>query len=127
MNTLELVEKLKIYLTGQIDIISQSTPMVSFMKPIITRAMNKNFGKMFSFLDMLSDDQGNINVGEILTEMITNLMQTNPFKFNIPVIGDVEIGDKMIKFNVPFTQKRLVFNGDDIEKFKNYLLNSTEV
>lgn len=43
--------------------------------------------------------QGNVDVEGILTEMMENLMTTNPFSFKTSFIGDIEIGGGQIKFN----------------------------
>lgn len=58
----------------------------------------------------------------ILTEMMENLMTTNPFSFKTSFIGDIEIGGGQIKFNLPLTNKRLVLNMSDLEAFKETLI-----
>lgn len=58
----------------------------------------------------------------LLTEMMENLMTTNPFSFKTSFIGDIEIGGGQIKFNLPLTNKRLVLNMSDLEAFKETLI-----
>lgn len=65
---------------------------------------------------------GNVDVEGILTEMMENLMTTNPFSFKTSFIGDIEIGGGQIKFNLPLTNKRLVLNMSDLEAFKETLI-----
>ena len=95
---------------------------INFMKPLITRAFNKNFNKITQVLNLIADENGNIDIENILAEMTEGLINTNPFVFKNQIIGDIEIGGGCIKFNVPFTNKKLVFNMDDIEAFKEMLI-----
>ena len=70
------------------------------MKPLITRALDKNFSKITKALELIADKDGNVDVEGILTEMMENLMTTNPFSFKTSFIGDIEIGGGQIKFNL---------------------------
>ena len=63
-----------------------------------------------------------IDIENILTEMMENLMTTNPFTFKTSFAGDIEIGGGEIKFNLPLTNKRLVLNMTDLETFKEMLI-----
>lgn len=119
----KLTENLKAYVVTQVDTMSKNTPIISFMKPLITRALDKNFNKITKALDLITDENGNIDIENILAEMSEELLNTNPFSFKTQVIGDIEIGDGQIKFNLPFTSKRLVLNMDDINTFKEMLTN----
>lgn len=118
----QLTDNLKSYVSLQLDSMSKSNPMIGFMKPFITRALDKNFGKVTKTLDLISDKEGNIDIENIITEMAENLMNTNPFTFKTSFIGDIEIGGGEIKFNLPFTSKRLVLNITDLETFKEMLI-----
>ena len=122
VTVIQLTDNLKSYVSLQLDSMSTSNPMVGFMKPFITRALDKNFGKVTKALDLISDKEGNIDIENIITEMMENLMNTNPFTFKTSFIGDIEIGGGEIKFNLPFTSKRLVLNITDLETFKEMLI-----
>mgnify|MGYP007095209233 FL=1 len=121
----QLTDNLKSYVSLQLDSMSKSNPMIGFMKPFITRALDKNFGKVTKTLDLISDKEGNIDIENIITEMMENLMNTNPFTFKTSFIGDIEIGGGEIKFNLPFTSKRLVLNITDLETFKEMLITKS--
>ena len=56
------------------------------MKPLITRALDKNFSKITKALELIADKDGNVDVEGILTEMMENLMTTNPFSFKTSII-----------------------------------------
>ena len=125
MTVIQLTDNLKSYVSLQLDSMSKSNPMIGFMKPFITRALDKNFDKVTKALDLISDKEGNIDIESIITEMMENLMNTNPFTFNTSFIGDIEIGGGEIKFNLPFTSKRLVLNITDLETFKEMLITKS--
>lgn len=118
----KLTSNLKTYVINQLDVMSKNTPIINFMKPLITRAFSKNFNKITQVLNLIADENGNIDIENILAEMTEGLINTNPFVFKNQIIGDIEIGGGCIKFNVPFTNKKLVFNMDDIEAFKEMLI-----
>lgn len=111
--------------TAGINYTDRKTCKVIFMKPFITRALDKNFDKVTKTLDLISDKEGNIDIENIITEMMENLMNTNPFTFKTSFIGDIEIGGGEIKFNLPFTSKRLVLNITDLETFKEMLITKS--
>lgn len=125
VTVIQLTDNLKSYVSLQLDSMSKSNPMVGFMKPFITRALDKNFGKVTRALDLISDKEGNIDIESIITEMMENLMNTNPFTFKTSFVGDIEIGGGEIKFNLPFTSKRLVLNITDLETFKEMLITKS--
>ena len=119
---MQLTDNLRAYVATQLDTMSKNTPMIGFMKPLITRALDKNFSKVTKALDLIANDEGKIDIENILTEMMENVMSTNPFTFKTSFIGDVEIGGGQIKFNLPLTDKRLVLDMTDLEAFKEMLI-----
>lgn len=119
---LQLTDKLKSYISTQLDSMSKTSPMIGFIKPLITRALDKNFSKITKALDLIADENGNVDVEGILTEMMENLMTTQPFTFKTSFVGDIEVGNGNIKLNIPLTDKRLVFNMTDLENFKEMLI-----
>ena len=119
---MQLTDNLRAYVATQLDTMSKNTPMIGFMKPLITRALDKNFSKVIKALDLIANDEGKIDIENILTEMVENVMNTNPFTFKTSFIGDVEIGGGQIKFNLPLTNKRLVLDMTDLEAFKEMLI-----
>lgn len=122
VTVMQLADNLKSYIVLQLDNMSMVNPMIGFMKPLITRALDRNFSKVKKALDLIADSEGNIDIENILTEMIGNVMNTKPFTFNTSVIGDVEVGGGHIKLNLPLTNKRLVLDTSDLETFKEMLI-----
>lgn len=122
VNTMELTNNIKHYIIEQISKLTKTNPVIGFMKPLITRALDKKFSKVTKALDLIADENGNIDVDSILTEMIDNIVNTNPFTLNTSFIGDVEIGGGVIKCNIPLTNKKLVLDVDDLTAFKEALI-----
>ena len=122
MNIEQITANLKSYIVSQIDTLSKSTPIISFMRPLIIRALDKNFNKVSGLLELISDGNGNIDIENILPEMIENVLTTNPFTLRTSFIGNIEIGNGQIKFNLPLTDKNLVLNQSDLETLKEMLI-----
>ena len=118
----QLTIRLRQYITNQITQICKDNPIIAFMKPLLTRALDKNFNKIDGYLSLISDDEGNIDAENILSEMIESITHTNTFNINAPIIGNIEIGNSQIKVNIPFTDKRLVFNSQDLQILKQTLI-----
>lgn len=53
--------------------------------------------------------------------MLDSVMKAKPFTINTPFIGDIEIGEGLVKLNLPVVNKRIVFNSTDLQELKNLL------
>lgn len=122
MTIMQLTDNIKTYIITQLDSMSRNTPIIGIMKPLIIRAIDKNYNKLTTVLELIADNEGNIDIENILTEMMENIMNTNPFTLKTSFIGDIEIGGGNIKFNLPFTNKRLMLDMNDLEAFKEGLI-----
>ena len=118
MNTVETIEKLKIYLNGRINSLAVNNPLISFTKPIILRAINNNIYKAEGFLSILADESGNIDTQSLIPEMIQSVMTTKPFIYHTDFLGDLEIGGGVIKMNIPFTNNQIVLGKNDLDVLK---------
>lgn len=126
ITVMQLSDNLKKYILSQIDILSGNNPMVNFMKPLITRGLDKNFFKVTKALDLIADKDGKVDVEGILTEMIDNVKSSEPFSFNTSFIGEIEVGKGEIKFNIPFINKRLVLDSTDLSTLKEMLVTKEQ-
>ena len=122
VNVNTLSTRLKEYINGQVISLARENPMIGFMKPLITRAIDKNFDKVKKALDLISDKEGNVDIENIIDEMLQSVMNTRPFTFNTSFAGDIEIGGGFIKLNIPLTDKRLILNQGDIQNFRSLLI-----
>lgn len=116
-----LAERIKTYLGSQITRMAADSPVVGFMKPLILRVLDNHVYKIEDGLKMIADKEGNIDVEAILTEMLESVMSSRPFTINTSFIGDIEIGEGMVKMNLPVVNKRLAFNMSDLQELKELL------
>ena len=126
MKVVQIAEHLKYFLSSQIDAMAKNTPLLNLVKPLVTRVIDNNFNKVYTALNLIADSNGEIDIENIVDEMMDNLVNTRPFTVNTSFIGDIELGDGLIKINIPFTNRRLVFNKNDIENLKLLLTSNKE-
>ena len=118
MNTLETIERLKLFLNKQINSLAMTNPLIGFAKPIILRVVNNNMHKANGFLSMLADENGNIDMQSLIPEMIQSVMVTKPFVYHTEFLGDLEIGGGFIKMNIPMTNNQIVLGKADLDVLK---------
>lgn len=123
MNSLEVITKVKEYIINQINILAKTNPIIGFTKPLIVRVLDNNINKADKMLSLLADSNGNIDIENIMIEMVDSVMNTKTFTIHTSFIGDVNIGDGKIILNIPFMDKSLVFNSEDLESLKSTLIN----
>lgn len=70
VNVNTLNARLKEYINSQVASLAKESPMLGFMKPLITRAIDKHFDKVKDALNLISDKEGNIDIENIVDEMI---------------------------------------------------------
>lgn len=121
----QLLTNITTYINSQLNALASNNPMINFIRPLITRAIDNNLYKFNSFLDLITDKEGNIDIESIMSEMITNTINTEPFIINTSFIGDVEIGGGLIKLNIPFINNKLVLNLQDLNILKEMLITKS--
>lgn len=118
MNVLETIEKLKLFLTRQVNSLAMTNPLIGFSKPLIVRVINNNMHKANGFLSMLADENGDVDVQSLVPEMIQSVMITKPFVYHTEFLGDLEIGGGFIKMNIPLTNSQIVLGKTDLDTLK---------
>ena len=113
MNKIRIAEILREYIITQLN--DLNSPSISFLKPIIVRVLNNNYKKIYSYLDLLADDNGNIDAIGIITDISSSLISAKPFTVNIPIIGDILIGEGKISMSLPFVNKDIIFTKKDLD------------
>lgn len=126
MKIAQVADKLKYFIITQVDSMAKTTPLLNIVKPLVSRVIDNNFNKVYSALNLIADSNGEIDIENIINEMMDNLAVTSPFVLHTSFIGDMELGNGLIKINIPFTDKRIVFNRSDIENLKLLLTSNTE-
>lgn len=125
MDKIQLIEKLQHFADVQLDNIAKVNPVVSFFKPIASRALKKKLSGITGALDLIADENGNIDAVELVSEMSSSLINTQPFRIMVPAIGEVIIGGGRIEMGIPFTDKSIVLGENDLIELKE-ILTSTQ-
>lgn len=118
MTIIETIEKLKTFLTGRINSLALTNPLIGFSKPVILRMINNKIYKAEGFLSMIANESGNIDTQNLIPEMIQSVMNTKPFVYHTEFLGDLEIGGGLIKLNIPMTNNQIVLNKTDLDVLK---------
>lgn len=124
MQAIKLIDNIKQYVSYQLTEMSKSTPMIGIAKPLITRAINKKIDSIKDSLSLITDEYGEIDVKNILTEVIDNIQTSRPFVINNEFIGDIELGGGNVSFIIPMTDKKLVLNREDLDLLKEMLTSN---
>jgi hypothetical protein len=126
MKVIQVVDKTKRFISNKLSSIAIENPMIGFIKPIILRVVDNNTYKLKEGLSLLTDEYGEIDMYSLLGDITSSLMDTRPFIYNLPVIGDIEIGGGLIKINIPLSNKRISLSKEDLDQFKE-LFKENEV
>lgn len=92
------------------------------LRKVLEEAINNYIGKLDGLLKAIEDKDGKVDIEGILSESIDNLVVAQVKKYP-NVFSGVEIGGGTIKINIPSFDKQLVFDYNDIETFKQNILN----
>lgn len=118
----ELIVGLKMFANTQLDKVSKDTPMLALVKPLIQRGMNNSINKVSGYLDFISNENGQIDIENILPEMINSVMTTEPFPINAGAFGDIIVGGGYIRVTIPYVNREVVFDHRDLEALKDVLI-----
>lgn len=121
MTKIQLIEKLQYFVEIQLSNMAKTNPVISFFKPIASRALKKKLSGIASFLDLVADENGNIDAENIIGEMTASLINTQPFGIDVPALGRVTIGGGRIEMGIPFTDKSIVLSEGDLVELKEIL------
>ena len=118
-----VISGIKKFIFLQIDKLSEGSTLIPFMQPLIVRAVDNGVKNTRSMIELLADANGNLDTGQIIDEMVSNVINTKPFTIKVPYLDNIIIGDGTIQINVPFIDKKVVFNTEDLNTLKE-LINS---
>jgi hypothetical protein len=121
MDKIQLIEKLQYFVEVQLSNMAKTNPVISFFRPIVSRAVKKKLSGITNVLDLIADESGNIDAENIISEMTASLMNTQPFHINVPALGDILIGGGRIEMGIPFTDKSIVLSEGDLVELREIL------
>lgn len=117
-----VVDNVVSFLNNRLTEACQTNPLMSFVRPYFARCINNNLYKIDKALKLVEDENGMVDIEGIIDDTISNLLVFENRKYP-DLFGGLEIGNGDIKINIPFINKKLIINTDDIELFKQQLIN----
>lgn len=121
----QLIQNIRDYLNIQLNNLSKNSPLISIMQPLLTRAIDNKLPELKNYLGFITNSDGEIDINNILSEMIANIVNTNSFTVDLPIIGPTIIGEGKVQFNLPYINKCLVLHQQDLQELKNILTSNT--
>lgn len=119
----EIIRNINNFVLTLLENNARKSPIIAFASPLVSRLAEKNINKLDFYLNALCDNEGKIDIENIVSEMVDKVMQCDPFVLNTSFIGDITIGGGQIRCTIPVVNMDLVLNRSDIELFKNTMLN----
>ena len=117
VNKDELINKLVEFLDIKLTNLSKDNQLINvFIRPIFSRIINNNIGKVNQALSIIADENGMIDADGILNDMIDNLI-ISPVKEE----RGINIGAGTVEIKIPFINLAIALDKDDINEFKEML------
>ena len=120
MKRTEIIKGMKSFANAKISDMATNNSIILFTQPIINRAVDNMLGKADSFLALIEDKNGCIDIEAIVDEMINNLITTKSRSYD-NILSGLTIGDGHIKMNIPLVDKQIVFDTNDIKEMLMYI------
>lgn len=124
INRQQVIERLKYFIIKEFDSLTVGNPIICFIKPIAIRVIDKKLETLDRNLNLITDQDGNIDIEGIINEISDSLIKSKSFKLNIPVLGDVSIGEGKIEIPVPIVGKNIIFSDQDLKLLKETLMEN---
>lgn len=121
MKSEQIINTVVTFVNNKVTDLSTQNPLINIFRPVIARAVNNNLNKLNVVLKLIQDADGNIDIENILSEMIDNLVVSKIQKYP-DILGGVTIGEGHIKIGLPLINKAIMLDSDDIEEFKEKLI-----
>lgn len=121
MKSEQIINTVVTFVNNKVTDLSTQNPLINIFRPVIARAVNNNLNKLNVVLKLIQDADGNIDIENILSEMIDNLVVSKIQKYP-DILGGVTIGEGHIKIDLPLINKAIMLDSDDIEEFKEKLI-----
>lgn len=116
-----IIDKLNELVDSKITIITDTNPFLKIFKPFIDKAANNYICKIDKFLQMIEEENGLIDIENLLGKSIDNLI-VSPVQEYPDMFKGVTIGNGKIRIGLPGINKDIVLDANDIETFKQSLV-----
>lgn len=124
INAEKLSSNIYDYFTNQIEALSINNPIIKLSKPILNNLLKNNISKLDKYLNMIAKEDGTIDIEEILDDMFKTINDPNRFDISVPILGDIKIGNSTVELNIPYVNKGLILDSDDLQLLKESLITS---
>lgn len=125
MKRTEIIKGMKSFANAKISDMATNNSIILFTQPIINRAVDNMLDKADSFLALVEDKNGCIDIEAIVDEMINNLITTKSRSYD-NILSGLTIGDGHIKMNLPLVDKQIVFDTNDIKEMLMYITHQVK-
>ena len=123
MKRAEIIKGMKSFANAKISDMGTNNSIILFTQPIINRVVDNMLYKADSFLALIEDKNGCIDIEGIVDEMINNLITTKSRTYD-DILSGLTIGDGHIKMNIPLIDKQIVFDTNDIKEMLMYITHN---
>lgn len=117
MKPQEITNTLITYIINKLK--QSNTPAINIFMPVIQKLLTNNTAKVTEYLNLLTDQSGNINIKELIGEMYTSILNSPECALDVPVVGKVIIGAGTIKIDIPIFNKQLILTKQDLQELKD--------
>lgn len=117
----KVMERIKQFVSAKIEEIAQSNNLVMIFKPVVRKVSDKAICKIEKVMKLMADENGMIDVDNIMTEMIDGLSKVASKEY--PEFSEgLMIGGGEIKMDIPMTNKTLVISNKDLEELRKFIM-----
>ena len=122
MNINDISSGTKQYLLNLVDSLSDNDFTIGILSPLVKTGIENNFNKIYKILNLISDENGDINIEKLINDIIKSSLNGKSMTYNISPVGEIVVGNDAIRFNI--FNKFIKFDSNDFIKLKNYLIDN---
>lgn len=122
MNVNDISSGTKQYLLNLVDSLSNNDFTIGILSPLVKIGIENNFNKITKILNLISDENGNIDIEKLVNDIIKSSLNGKSMTYNISPVGEIVVGNDAIRFNI--LNKYIKFDSNDFIKLKNYLIEN---
>ena len=124
MNVNDISSGTKQYLLNLVDSLSDNDFTIGVLSPLVKTGIENNFNKISKILNLISDENGDINIEKLINDIIKSSLNGKSMTYNISPVGEIVVGNDAIRFNI--FNKFIKNKYNDYKKLKNYLIENYE-
>lgn len=112
-----IIYELTNFVNSKLDVLSKDNPLFNMViRPYIEEVISVNIDKIDNILTPITRSDGMININGIIDNITDRILVSQLTKIN-----GIEIGNGVIKINIPIMNKSILLTKEDFKDFKNRL------